>query len=68
MCEANVYLVREGRETLVMEGAFICRPETGRVLFENIFGEQKLVAGELDHISLMEHKIVLRLCSGPRSD
>jgi predicted RNA-binding protein len=62
MCEANVYLLRDGRETLVMEGVYIFKPEeeAGRVLLENIFGEQKLVAAELDHISLMEHKIILR--------
>ncbi len=68
MCEANVYLLRDGRESLVMEGVFICKPEAGRVLLENIFGEQKLVEGELDQVSLMEHKIILRSCSGPRSD
>ena len=68
MCEASVYLLREGRESLVMEEVFICKPEDGRVLLENIFGEQKLVAGEIDHVSLMEHKIFLRSCSGPRSD
>ena len=59
MCEAHAYLLRDGRETLVMEGVFILRPEAGKILLENIFGEQKLVAARLRSISLMEHRILL---------
>ncbi len=60
MCEANAYLEKEGRQELIMEGVYIFRPENGRYLLENIFGEQKLVTARLERISLMEHKIIFR--------
>ncbi|HDS16324.1 MAG TPA: CooT family nickel-binding protein [Proteobacteria bacterium] len=59
MCEANAYLEQDGRENLVMEGVYILKPEGGKILLENIFGEQKLVDAALRRISLMEHKIIL---------
>ena len=59
MCEANVYIKRNGNETLVMEGVFVVKPEKGKVLLENLFGEQKLIDARISQISLMEHKIIL---------
>ena len=60
MCEANAYVKRDGRETLVMEGVFVLKPEGNKILLENIFGEQKLIDAKISQISLMEHKIILR--------
>ena len=59
MCEAHAYLLKNGRETLIMEGVANLRPEGNKILLENIFGEQKLLAAGLQEISLMEHKILL---------
>ena len=60
MCEVNAYIKRDGREILVMEGVFVVKPEAGKVLLENIFGEQKLVEAKISQISLMEHKITFQ--------
>ena len=61
MCEANAYLKQSGNEQLmVMENVHHLKPENGKLLLENIFGEQKLIDAEIDHISLMEHKIILQ--------
>ena len=60
MCEVNAYIKRDGREILVMEGVFVVKPEGGKVLLENIFGEQKLVEAKISQISLMEHKITFQ--------
>ena len=60
MCEVNAYIKRDGLEVLVMEGVFIVKPEGGKVLLENIFGEQKLVDAKISQISLMEHKITFQ--------
>lgn len=61
MCEANAYLNKDGEESLmVMEGVYNLKPEGGKILLENIFGEQKLVDAKIHHISLMEHKIILQ--------
>lgn len=60
MCEANAYLKKSAGESLmVMENVYNLKPEGGKILLENIFGEQKLIDAEICQISLMEHKIIL---------
>ena len=60
MCEVNAYIKQDGQEVLLMEGVFVVKPEAGKVLLENIFGEQKLVDAKITQISLMEHKITFQ--------
>ncbi|MCK5916019.1 MAG: CooT family nickel-binding protein [Deltaproteobacteria bacterium] len=61
MCEANAYIERDGREDLVMEGVFVVKAEPGgKVILENIFGEQRVIEAEISRISLMEHKIIFK--------
>ncbi|MCD6292451.1 MAG: CooT family nickel-binding protein [Deltaproteobacteria bacterium] len=60
MCELNAYIKQDGHENLLMEGVFIIKPEAGKVLLENLFGEQKLIDAKIDQVSLMEHKIFLK--------
>ena len=61
MCEANAYLKKSAEENLmVMENVYNLNPEGGKILLENIFGEQKLIDAEIHQISLMEHKIILQ--------
>jgi predicted RNA-binding protein len=59
MCEANVYLLKDGREELVMEEVDIIRPEEGKYYLRSVFGEQKMIEAEIKSISLVNHKIVL---------
>ena len=59
MCEANVYIVKDGIEELVLESVDIVEPqddETFRLV--SIFGEQKIVKGKLKGMQLVDHKIV----------
>ncbi len=61
MCEANAYLLKPGEKNLmVMENVYSLKPEQGKLLLENIFGEQKLLDAEILQVSLMEHKIILK--------
>ncbi len=59
MCEANVYLERDGREELLLEAVYILRPEDGRIYMVNIFGEQKTVRATFKRLALAEERIVL---------
>jgi predicted RNA-binding protein len=59
MCEANAYLLREGKEELVMESVDVLEPRGDRMYIRSIFGEQKLLPVRLKTTSLLEHKIVL---------
>ncbi|MBW2604666.1 MAG: CooT family nickel-binding protein [Deltaproteobacteria bacterium] len=60
MCEANVYIDKDGIEELVLEAVDIVEPrddESFRLV--SIFGEQKIVKGKLKGMNLVDHKIVL---------
>ncbi|MEJ5365100.1 MAG: CooT family nickel-binding protein [Desulfosoma sp.] len=59
MCEANAYLLRDGREELIMESVDIVEPEsddTWRLV--GIFGDRKTVKGRIKVMNLVDHKIL----------
>ncbi len=58
MCEANAYLLMEGREELIMESVDIVEPEEeNNWRLVNVFGEQKYLQGRLKGMNLVDHKI-----------
>jgi predicted RNA-binding protein len=59
MCEAHAYLVKEGKEEIVLEDVSILRPEEGELYLQNIFGEQKRVKARIKEMNLIEHRILL---------
>jgi predicted RNA-binding protein len=63
MCEANVYLEKNGVEELVMESVDILEPE-GEETFRlvGIFGDQKMIRGRLKAMKLVDHRIVFCAC------
>jgi predicted RNA-binding protein len=59
MCEANAYLVKDGKEQLILEAVDKVESEEGRLKIENIFGEQKVIQGRIRSMSLVDHRIVI---------
>jgi predicted RNA-binding protein len=59
MCEANVYIVKEGKEELVLEDISILRPEKDELYLQNLFGEQKKIRARIKEMNLIDHKILL---------
>ena len=61
MCEASVYLLRDGAQTLLLEDVCLIRPdeETDSLLLRNIFGEQRMVRGRVCAANLAEHSITI---------
>ena len=59
MCEAHVYLEKDGKEELLLESVFLIESEGDRWRLENIFGEQKVVRATFKVLALSEDKIVL---------
>jgi len=57
MCEANAYLIKEGKEELILEAVDKLENEGDRIKIENIFGEQKVVHGRIRSMSLVNHRI-----------
>ncbi|KJU81771.1 RNA-binding protein [Candidatus Magnetobacterium bavaricum] len=60
MCEANAYVCDEnGNEVLYLDNVDEIKPEEGKLLLRNLFGQQKLFDGEIKEISLIRHRILL---------
>jgi predicted RNA-binding protein len=60
MCEAAVFLDREGELEKLMDDVVEVKPEEGRLLLVDVFGEQKLVSAKISQVELMDHRIILR--------
>jgi predicted RNA-binding protein len=61
MCEANAYLLENNMEKLIMESVDKVEPEEQGLRLVNIFGEQKFIKASIHALSLVDHKILLRL-------
>ncbi len=59
MCEANAYLLKEGKEELIFEDLMILRPEQEDIYLQNIFGEQKRIKARIKEMNLVEHRVIL---------
>jgi predicted RNA-binding protein len=59
MCEAAAFIVRDGKEELVLESVDLLEPEDGKIRLVNIFGEQKTISARIKQLSLVNHKIIL---------
>ncbi len=61
MCESNVYLKENGAETLIMENVAAITPAgENRFILRGLLGEQQEIAGIIEDINLMGHKITLK--------
>ncbi len=60
MCEANAYILKDGKEELYLENVDLMKPEEGKIFLKNLFGEQKVFEGEIKEVSLLSHKIILK--------
>lgn len=59
MCEAAVYIEKEGSQELLMDDVVEVRPEGGKLLLVDVFGEQKLVSARIKEVRLIDHQIFL---------
>jgi len=59
MCEANVYIYKNGTEEMFLESVDIVEPEKdGGYRLVSIFGEQKTIKGKIKSMNLVDHRIV----------
>ncbi|MDR2349001.1 MAG: CooT family nickel-binding protein [Deltaproteobacteria bacterium] len=59
MCEANVYITKNGDEELFLSSVDEVLPEgNGTWKLTSIFGEQKIINGKIASMHLVDHRIV----------
>jgi len=66
MCEAKVYIVKDGDEERIMEDVILVQPEGDAYLLVNLLGEQKLVKGCIEKIDFLKHTV--HLGQAPEAD
>lgn len=59
MCEAKVYLERDGDEREVLEDVVRVQPEGDAYLLVSLLGEQRLVRGRIEKIDFLKHTVHL---------
>lgn len=59
MCEANAYLLKDGKEELILEAVDVIENDDDQIRVANIFGEQKVLKAKIRSMSLVQHKILL---------
>ncbi len=59
MCEATAYILKNGKEEVLLPDVDIIEPEGEGLRLVSIFGEQKVVQAEFFQLRLGEHKIIL---------
>ena len=59
MCEASAYILKAGKEELLLEDIDVMRPEGDQLFLRNVYGEQKIVKAKVREISLVAHRIIL---------
>ncbi len=60
MCEANAYLLKDGKEEILFENVDRLRyHENGGILLEDIFGRRLIVDARIKELALVDHKIIL---------
>ena len=60
MCGAAAFIIRNGEEELILGSVDLLEPDNGRIRLVNIFGEQKILSARIKHLSLVNHKIILK--------
>jgi predicted RNA-binding protein len=59
MCEASAYLIKDGKETLVLESVDIVEPlDEGGFMLRNIFGDQVIINARIQKMELVNHRIL----------
>ncbi|MFI5332028.1 MAG: CooT family nickel-binding protein [Desulfobaccales bacterium] len=59
MCEAAAYVLKDGREELVLQDVDLIEPDGDNLRLVNIFGEQKVLKANILSLNLVNHKVIL---------
>jgi predicted RNA-binding protein len=59
MCEANVFLVRNGAEEEIMRDVLVLENRGDDLYLADLLGNEKTVKAAIKHIDFGSHKVVL---------
>ena len=59
MCESSVYVLKDGKEELVLESLDLLETKGGQIKMVSIYGEERTIKAKVKSLSLVDHKIIL---------
>lgn len=59
MCEAIVYLNKDGKQEMLMENVVTVRPESDKLILIDLFGERREVRAAIKEVKLLDHQVIL---------
>ena len=59
MCEAAAYIMKDGKEELLLQDVDLIEPDGDELRLVSIFGEQKTVKASIHSLNLVDHKVIL---------
>ncbi len=59
MCEAKVFIEKEGKVEHLMDNVVTIKPEKNMLLLIDLFGNQKYINAKIKELKLLEHQVVL---------
>lgn len=63
MCESNVYLKENEKETLIMESVDSIQPSENGLKLMDILGRQIFVPARIKNMNLLNHRIIIEKLS-----
>jgi predicted RNA-binding protein len=59
MCEAAAYILKDGKEELLLQDVDLIEPDGDNLRLVSIFGEQKIIKASIQSLNLVNHKVIL---------
>ena len=59
MCESTVYMLKDGKEELVIESVDLLENNEDQIKLVDMFGQEKTIKARVKALSLVDHKILL---------
>lgn len=62
MCEAAIYILRSGKEEMILEGVDVLENHSNHIKIIDLFGEERVIRARVKRFSLLDHKIIIEAC------
>jgi predicted RNA-binding protein len=59
MCDLKAYVIKQGKEELLLESVNLVRVENNEVVLRNLFGEEKKLIGTVREVSLVKNRVLV---------
>ena len=59
MCESAVYVIKDGKETELMQNVVSIKPKGDELVLTDLFGKQIFTKAKIKDLNFLGHKIIL---------